>query len=187
MIVTRGAIILAGILVGLLPPTAVAEHHGIFVGEYTGMFVPVDREQGRVRDLGVRIREIDGGLNVSWTTTIFDDGESKTKEYSIDFLETEREHIYKAAQKKNLFGGRDPLDPMKGEPFAWARINDRTLSVHVMLITDDGGYEIQTYDRTLKENGDLNTRFSRIRNGQTMRALTATLIRKDWVRQDKNK
>ncbi|KAA3624928.1 MAG: hypothetical protein DWQ08_09835 [Proteobacteria bacterium] len=164
-----------------------ASDYDRFVGEFTGMFIPVDAEKGEVRDLGVTIREINNGINISWVTTTFDDDAQKTKKYSIDFLETERENILKAAQRKNLFGGRDPLDPMKGEPFAWARINNETLSVYVMLITDDGGYELQTYDRTLTQNGDLVTQYSRIRNGALIRALKATLNRQSTEKPEKNK
>ena len=164
-----------------------ASDYDLFVGEFSGMFIPVDTEKGHVRDLGVSIRPIDHGINISWETTTFDEGHSKTKSYTIDFLETERKNVLKSAQKKNLFGGRDPLDPMKGEPYAWARIRDRTLSVYVMLITDDGGYEIQTYNRTIKPDGDLTTQYSRIKNGELKVSLTATLNRQTPSKPEKNR
>ncbi|GJL84205.1 MAG: hypothetical protein DHS20C01_38390 [marine bacterium B5-7] len=159
----------------------------MFVGDYTGMFIPVDREKGQVYDLSVSIREINDGLNISWESTTFDDGKLKATTYSIDFLETERKNILTAAEKKNLFGGRGPLDPINGEPYAWARITDRTLIVYMMLIADDGGYEVQTYNRTLKDNGDFITQYSRFRNGQVVRTLKATLNRQSATRMEKNK
>ena len=171
----------------LLSPTAYASHHGIFFGDFTGIFLPPEDEDGLIRDLSVSIHEISEGFNVSWDTKTSKGSDVTTKKYSIDFIETEREHIYKAAQRKNLFGGRDPLDPMNGDPYAWARIKDQTLTVYVMLITEDGGYEVLTYNRTLTDDGDLNTQFSRIRNKEVLKTIKATLKRQTSLEQEKNK
>ena len=151
----------------------------IFVGDYAGKYISPDGDKKHYRDLNVKIREVKDGLNISWVTTTLKENKFKDKKYSIDFLKTDRENILKAAQKKNLFGGRDPLDPIKGEPYAWARIEGRTLTTFVLTITDDGGYEIQTFDRTLTKDDNLNVRFSRVRNGDVLRAVNVTLKRKE--------
>ena len=158
--------------------TAYAAEYDIFIGDYAGKYIPSDGDEKRIRDLSVKIDKVKGGLNISWATTTFNNKNPKRKKYSIDFLKTDREHVYSAAQKKNVFGGRDPLDPMKGEPYAWARIEDRSLTVFVLTIADDGGYELQTYDRILTVDDNLDVRFSRIRNGEVIKTLEVSLRRK---------
>ena len=168
-------------------PLAYAADYDIFVGDYEGKYISPDGDRKRNRDLNVKIREVKDGLNISWVTTTLKKNTQKDKKYSIDFLKTDRAHIYEAAQKKNLFGGRDPLDPIKGEPYAWARIKGRTLTTFVLTITDDGGYEMQTFDRSLTEDNNLDVRFSRVRNGDLMRTINVTLKRKKPGRPETDK
>jgi len=183
---TYSRLLLYWIALALSLPTAYAADYDIFIGDYEGKYIPADGDKKSTRDLSVKIREVKDGLNVSWVTTAFKNN-SKKKKYSIDFLKTDRENIYQAAQKKNVFGGRDPLDPMKGEPYAWARMEDQTLSVFVLTITDDGGYEMQTYDRTLTEDKNLDVQYSRVRNGDVMKTLEVTLQRKTPGRPETDK
>jgi hypothetical protein len=173
----RAKLLLCWIAILLFAPAAFGEEFDVFIGAYEGQYVPPDGDKNKIRDLSVKVSKVKGGLNISWATTTFKQGKSKRKNYSIDFLTTEREHIYSAAQKKNVFGGREPLDPMKGEPYAWARIVDRSLTVFVLTIAKDGGYEMQTYDRILTEGDTFDVRFTRIRNGEVIRSLEATLMR----------
>ena len=42
---------------------------------------------------------------------------SKQLRDDIDFVPTKRDHIYAAAQKVNVFGGKKPLDPLQGDPY----------------------------------------------------------------------
>lgn len=156
---------------------AYGSDYDAFLGEYEGTYVSEKGEKHN-RDLSVQITEVDDGFNVTWTTTTFKKDTPKEKTYSIDFLETDRDHIYEAAQKKNLFGGRDPLDPMKGDPYFWARIEGSKLTVFAMIVTDDGGYEMQTFDRELQEDKTLLLRFHRVRDGEVLKTIEATLIRK---------
>ena len=154
-----------------------AADYDSFIGSYEGKYISPKGEKHN-RDLSVDIEEVDDGFNITWKTVTFKKDKAKEKTYSIDFLETDREHIYEAAQKKNLFGGRDPLDPMKGEPYAWARIEGNKLTVFVLIVTDDGGYEMQTFDRILTSDNNLEVKFSRIRNGEMFKAIETTLTRK---------
>jgi hypothetical protein len=146
---------------------------GAYAGEFTG---DIDGQESK-RDLKVRIEEIDDGFNASWKTTTYNGGKKKTKEYSIDFQETDRDHIYEAAQKKNVFGGKEPLDPMKGDPYFWARIEGKKLTIFAMVVTEDGGYEMQTYDRVLTDSKDLKLVFSRVRDGRMLKAIKVSLDR----------
>jgi hypothetical protein len=184
---TQSRLLLCWIALVLSFPTAYAAEYDIFIGDYSGKYIPSDGDKKRIRDLSVKIRKVKGGLNISWVTTTYKKNKPKKKKYSIDFSKTNRKYIYEASQKKNVFGGRDPLDPMKGEPYAWARIKGRTLTVFVLIIADDGGYEIQTYDRILNEDNNLVVQFSRLRNGDVMRTLEVTLQRETPGRTETDK
>ena len=171
---------LMGLTLLLIPAAALAAEIDPFVGSYEGAAV-LTRDDGteQRRDLGVDIEKIDDGFRVHWdTTTMRSDGSVKTKSYTIEFFPSSREHIYQSAMKSNLFGGREPLDPMRGDPYVWAYIRGDTLFVHALIITEDGGYEMQTYERT-RLDGGLALKFNRIRNGEPLREIRATLTKTD--------
>ncbi len=148
-----------------------------FLGDYVGeALFELDGVEWK-RNLNVAIKPKGKGFSLNWTTTTFKpSGKVTQKGYSVDFLPSDREHIYASAMKTNVFGGRVALDPLKGDPYFWARITDKTLTVFAMLITEDGDYEMQVYDRTLTPTG-LDLIFSRIRHGQEPVPIKAVLTR----------
>lgn len=149
-----------------------------FLGRYDGQAEFIENGIRKKRNLGVEISRSEKGFVVKWqSTTIKSSGKTKTKEYEIEFIPTERPHVFQAAQKPNLFGGFKPLDPMKGEPYVWARIIDKTLTVNALLVNDDGGYELQIYDRTIAQDGLQLIMYNRIRNGEPLRTIS-TLLQK---------
>ena len=151
-----------------------------FFGRYEGQTISETAEGllGK-RDLGVMIEPTDTGFRLSWTTIVRrPDGTTKRKDYTIDFQPSDRGGIYASAMRKDLFGNRLPLDPLKGDPYIWARINGETLSVYALLVNDAGGFEMQVYDRTLTPEG-LDLRFSRFADGWLQKMITGTLSRTD--------
>jgi hypothetical protein len=78
--------------------------------------------------------------------------------------------------KRNVFGHGVQLDPMKGEPYVWSRIDGETLSVYSLFVAEDGGYEIQQFNRTLTEGG-LDLEYKAVRNGEIQRTVQAFLER----------
>nr|WP_254442583.1 hypothetical protein [Ruegeria arenilitoris] len=150
-----------------------------FVGDYVGSANVVDSDGTETpRDMSVSISELKDGFNVSWTTTTYKgDGRIKEEEYSVDFKTTERPDVFSAAMKRNVFGHEVPLDPMKGEPFVWGRIEGATLTVFSLFIGPNGGYELQQFDRTLADGG-LDLSFSRFRNGEKSRSVETFLEKK---------
>nr|WP_170615099.1 hypothetical protein [uncultured Ruegeria sp.] len=150
-----------------------------FLGDYTGSANLVDEDGSETpRDMSVSIHETDNGFNVSWTTTTYKaDGRIKEQKFSIDFQPSDRPDVFSAAMKRNVFGHEVPLDPMKGEPFVWGRIDGETLTVFSLFISETGGYELQQFDRTLAEGG-LNLSFSRFRDGVKSRSVE-TFLKKE--------
>lgn len=149
-----------------------------FYGSYVGQSISVEGEGLTPRDLSVKIKSAEGGFNVSWTTiTKRVDGTKRKKSYSIDFAVSKRKGIYSSAMRRDMFGNRRPIDPLAGGvPFVWATLKGSSLTVHALLITDDGGYELQSYVRTLTDEG-LRLEFNRFRNGKAMRTITGELKR----------
>ena len=149
-----------------------------FVGSYVGSADVVSADgTTKPRDMSVDISEVKGGFRVSWTSTTYrPDGTSKVKSYTIDFEPSDRTDVFAAAMKRNVFGHNVQLDPMKGEPYVWARVDGDTLSVYSMFVTENGGYEIQQFDRTLASGG-LELDFKSVRDGVTQRTVSTFLER----------
>ncbi|MDK3018521.1 hypothetical protein [Pseudodonghicola flavimaris] len=149
-----------------------------FIGDYTGSAEVISVDGERIpRDMSVSIRANDDGFTVQWTSiTRKPDGRLKEKSYSIDFLPSERGGIYSAAMRRNVFGHAVQLDPMKGEPFVWGRIHEQTLTVYSLFVDENGGYELQQFDRTLAEGG-LILEFTDLRNGDKQRSVETFLTK----------
>ncbi len=172
---------IAGLVVALLALAApvMAAQIEDFFGKYEGETVSNNEDGIAARDIGVTIRQTAGGFNVTWTTVIPKaDGELKRSTYSIDFRPTRRENLFGSAMRTDMFGNRQPLNPLKGDPYVWATLRGDTLTVYALLISDDGRYEMQTYERTLDEGG-LHLEFSRIRDGLHQKYITGFLERVD--------
>ncbi len=149
-----------------------------FVGSYSGSAEVVALDGSLIpRDMSVEISETKDGFRVQWTSVTYHvDGSVREKSYEIDFVDSDRDAVFAAAQRKNVFGHVVQLDPMKGEPYVWARIVEQTLTVYSLFVGADGGYSLQQYDRTLADGG-LNLRFQTIRDGQIQRAVETFLAR----------
>ncbi len=167
-----------GLLVAAPSPLSAADAAlSQFFGEYVGHATQAPNEPLAPRDLSIKIRPHGSdSFTLEWTTVILRADGPKRQSYSVVFSPSERSKIYSSAMRRDLFGQSEPLDPLKGDPYLWARINDRTLTVYAMLIADDGGYEMQIYERTLTEGG-MVLKFSRNRNGRELKAITGLLKR----------
>lgn len=167
------------VLFSAFAPVANAEPDILpFVGSYTGS-ADMQMTDGTVqrRDMSVEIMHAEDGFSVQWTSVTYrPDGRTKEKSYTIDFIPSDREGVFSAAQKTNVFGHSVQLDPMKGEPYVWARISGDTLTVYSLFVDDEGGYELQQFDRTLTEGG-LDLDFERLRNGEQQRSVSTFLER----------
>ncbi len=144
-----------------------------FAGQFVGTGIAENERSGNLaltlRDLDVRIAPEDGGFALSWTTVVrADDGSDvKRKAGAIYFVPTDQAGVFRAAID---------MDPLAGLPFVWARIRGQTLTVHSLLVDNDGSYEIQTYDRTLTRAG-MDLKFTRVRDGTPMRTVTGKLAK----------
>jgi hypothetical protein len=79
--------------------------------------------------------------------------------------------------RADAFGNATPLDPMRGDPYVWARVEGPMLMIYALIITEGGGYEMHAYERTLTPAGVMNLNYFRVFNGEVQRAVTGTLKR----------
>lgn len=168
---------LCGVLwLSLFSAASTAGNIAAFEGDYVGSASVVDADGTETpRDMSVSIHETQNGFNVSWTTTTYkSDGRVKEEKFSVDFQTSARDDVFSAAMRRNVFGHEVPLDPMMGEPFVWGRIEGDTLTVFSLFIDEQGGYELQQFDRTLADGG-LDLSFSRFRNGVKSRSVETFL------------
>lgn len=165
-------------VVAMLPMALHAASIDPFVGSYHGTTIEHAEGELQARDLDVVIQKTERGFTVDWATVIHKaDGREKNVSLNVEFFTTERPDIYGSAMRSGLFGKRIPNDPLKGEPFFWARIVDATLIIHALYITDEGGYEMQVYKRTLDDDGNMDLVFRRFRDGEQIRDVTGELER----------
>lgn len=165
-------------VVAMLPMALHAASIDPFVGSYHGTTIEHAEGELQARDLDVVIQKTERGFTVDWATVIHKaDGREKNVSLNVEFFTTERPDIYGSAMRSGLFGKRIPNDPLKGEPFFWARIVDATLMIHALYITDEGGYEMQVYKRTLDDDGNMDLVFRRFRDGEQIRDVTGELER----------
>jgi hypothetical protein len=161
------------------PATAQDQTINAFFGTYEGTSVSGATDGVSVRDMKVSIAPTKRGFNVTWNTTKRKaDGKSKVKKYSIDFEPTKREGIFGSEMRRNKFGDRVPLDPLRGAPYVWARIIGNVLTVYALHITAEGSYEMQVYHRTRTEEG-LSIEFTRFSEGEPMKVITGILAEVD--------
>lgn len=173
-----GTLLILVMLLSLCSSSAWGATISDFYGKYKGQADAMTSKGKQKRDLNVSIEKAkSGGFTVNWRTTILaDSGTSRVNEYSIIFTSTDRENIFASQMKPNLFGGSQPMDPIKGDPFVWARLDGDTLTVFAMLITETGDYEMQIYNRTLTDTG-LDLDFARYSRAKLLSRVKAKLIR----------
>lgn len=124
------------------------------------------------RDTDVEIAPADIGFKVTWTSVIRRGGDPsnpnvRRKTSMRTFRATERGGVWQAVESKN---------PIDGGELCWARINGNTLSVYLMVVGENGAYEVQKYDRTLTGSG-MELVFTRIRDGDRVRTVKGRLIK----------
>lgn len=124
------------------------------------------------RDFDVAIQPADTGFSVTWTSVIRGGGtpgkpETRRKTSVRTFKPSGRPGIWEAVDSK---------DPLDGGELSWARIKDNTLTVYLMVIRDDGAYELQQYARTILPSG-MEMVFTRQRDGDKVRSVKGRLVK----------
>ena len=148
-----------------------------FFGTYAGASLMPSVEM-LPRDLRVSIKPAKAdGFVIEWQTTLFKFGESqRRKSQRLEFRPTkDNPFMYQAAPPDGT-AGMAPSE--NGEPFAWAYVQGKVMTIHTLTIIEKGGYVLQSYDRTLTRGG-MALSFVRVRNGTVEQRLKGELERID--------
>lgn len=138
-----------------------------FFGTYVGASLMPSVEM-LPRDLRVSIRPAKAdGFVIEWQTTLFKYGESqRRKSQLLEFRPTNNgPPMYEAA-------------PSDSGSFAWAHVQGKVMRIHILTFLEDGGYVLQSYERTLTSRG-MSLSFARIRDGAVEQRLAGELERID--------
>lgn len=171
-------LLVAVMVCGLSPARAQPAAIEAFFGSYEGTAL-FESDESKNRQLTVIIRSFDeGGFSLRWRTMIFKSGKQTPtgRTQVIYFKPSKRTSGIFAATPPEDAAGLASDAPLQGRPFAWARILGKTLTVNMLTISKDGDYTVQTYDRTLIEDG-LALRFVRLRNGEVEQRVLGELER----------
>ena len=169
----RFAVAVSVVMIHLLGFTASASQAAAdfekFYGHYVGTTSGDTNDDTGDRTSEVLIKPNKDGFNVPWSTTLTRTNNTiKKSTFSINFRPSKQAAVYGSAMSKDMFGHEKPLDPLNGDPYVWAFINGNTMTVNSLLVSENGGYEIQTYERTLTDDG-LSLVFSQVQNGKVMK------------------
>jgi hypothetical protein len=178
-IVRGGLVPLLYFLGTVLAPGADAVPAGFerFYGEWVGTAISDPDGEIAPRDIRIKIVPQGKGFGVSWVLVIHKaTGKDKRSEVSVSFQPTKRPNIYGSGMRVDPFGNQIPLDPLQGDPYVWARVDESMLLIYALVITD-GGYEMHAYRRSLTSAGRMNLNYLRVLNGEVLRAVTGTLER----------
>lgn len=162
--------ILASLLVALFLPLAAAaadkparieDFAGPWIGQTVG-----DSDVERRATLLIEPVEPDG-FSVEWSSfEASEDGEPTARQRRLVFRPAERKGLWRAG------GANDPV----ADHAAWAFIANRTLTVNVAAVRDDGRLERQVYYRTLTRDG-LTLAYRRFVDDELERALELKYVR----------
>ena len=159
-------------------PAVVAEDLPIaaFAGHFSGTGIAKDEISEAVddtlRNIDVIITPDGDGFALSWATILRQDGDSG----ETTIKQNHHALFFEATDRANVFQGAVEVDPLAGWPFVWARIEDRTLTIHSLLVHDNGSYEIQTYHRTLSDAG-MTLYFTRVRDGKLVSSVRGSMVK----------
>jgi hypothetical protein len=179
MIVGRGFVPLY-LLAVVLAPAADAMPAGFanFYGEWVGTAVSDTGGEIAPRDIRTTIGPQGQGFWINWVLVIHKAaGKDERSELSVTFQPTKRPNIYISAMRRDLFGHTTPLDPLRGDPYIWARVEGPMIMVYALVITQAGGYEMHAHERTLTPAGVMNLKYFRVHDGEVLRTVTGTLNR----------
>ena len=143
--------------------------------QFYGHYVGNTADETPNRQIDVKIKAHDPGFNVTWTTTYNRANNNEKKStFSINFRPSKQIGVYGSAMIKDLFGNETALDPLNGDPYVWAFINGKTMTVNSLLVSENGGYEIQTYKRTLTIEG-MSLEYSSVQDGKILKQINGTM------------
>jgi hypothetical protein len=172
------------LLIGLSYSTAGADPITIkaFYGTYEGSGIAKNADSLYFgvtdRDIGVVIHPEGSGFSVSWTTVLHAGGDVKNPKVKHRADKLSFVPISNGAQASRVaqWHAAEMPDPLSGNPYAWARLENTKLTIYMLTIDPDGRYEVQRYERTLVAGG-MELTFTDVRDGEPIRVVRGKLVK----------
>ena len=145
---------------------------GIYVGEAIVEDLTTGKSYERHLDIEVTPYHQDG-LRIDWVTVELVNGmrdQPGVKRWSQEarFKPSESKGFLVEVGENDVFRERQAMVPIEGDPVRWTRIDDNSLHTSSFVVTEDGRYELQLYQRILTDIG-MDIQFERIVDGKTVR------------------
>ena len=126
---------------------------------------------------GVTVRDFDVIINQKTVSGRLGDNHPPRGDLNNPKIKRKSQYAtFQLTDKPDVYRAVDLADPLLGGKYAWARIEKQTLYVYALLISDDGKYDMQIYERTIKPSG-MDFIFSRVRDGEPVRKVKGKLIK----------
>ena len=169
------------ILVGLLTAVRAYAQEALpldaFFGRWEGSAIGQDAAESTlgygIRDLDVRISGTADGLEITWFTV------PRAGSLAGPEAETERRSttVHFAPAGPSVWLGEAAEGPGADFSRSWARLDGRSLYVYVLEVDELGIYQLSRYERTISAAGVMDLRFTRDKDGRTVRRVTGSLLR----------
>lgn len=163
---------------------AVAEPIDPFIGTYVGtaQVLGPDGEVTEERDMDITIAEDSGdGFRIIWINVTRIDGRRdvvgvRRRVDEVALEPGDRDGVFLEKTRRSLFERRQDVDVIAGDPMRWGRIDGNRLGIFSMVVMDDGGYSLQSYERILTEEG-MDIEFTRVEDGTVIRRIIGHTVR----------
>lgn len=156
-----------------------------FFGRWEGSALGQDADEPTVgygvRDLDVRISRTTDGFEITWFTV------PRTGSLSAPETETQRRSTtahfarsgpstWAAENAEGAESAEGVNGPGASFSHSWARLEGRSLYIYVLEIDEGGIYQLSRYQRTLSPAGVMDLKFTRARDGTTVRRVSGSLM-----------
>lgn len=173
---------LAASVVAVLP--AFADVVDPFVGTYVGtaQVLGADGEVTEQRDMDITIaKESGGGMRITWINVTLIDGRRdvvgvRRRVDEVTLEPGDRDGVFLEKARRSLFERRQNVDVIAGDPMRWGRIDGNRLGIFSLLVMEDGGYALQSYERILTDVG-MDIEFTRVEDGAVIRRIVGHTVR----------
>jgi hypothetical protein len=155
-----------------------------FFGAYVGVAEVEDPKSGdvRQRDMDIVIEPYrEDGFMIHWVNVTLVNGRRdlpgvERRIQTALFEKADDRDMYVEVGENSPFREREETLPMRGDPVRWASIDGNTMHVYAFVVTEDGAYELQIYDRVLTDKG-IDIKFQRIVDDELLRRIVGTTAR----------
>lgn len=163
---------------------AVADAVDPFIGTYVGtaQVLGPDGEVTEERDMDITItEESGGGFRITWINVTLIDGRRdvvgvRRRVDEVALEPGDRDGVYLEKTRRSLFERRRDIDVITGDPMRWGRIDDNRLGIFSLVVKENGGYALQSYERILTDVG-MDIEFTRVEDGVVVRRIVGHTVR----------